>query len=96
MLQPFMKCDREEPDCRLNELIINMKETKRNPGLKDLCLSDKLIREFGFSLLEKLGTTDEQRKNDCDNIRTKLRSVARLLKKLNEKKICPPRFDMLH
>ncbi|XP_078312171.1 uncharacterized protein LOC111134313 isoform X1 [Crassostrea virginica] len=89
MLQPFMKCDREEPDSKLNELIINMKETKRNPGLKDICLGDKLIREFGFSLLEKLGTTDEQRKSDCDNIRTKLRSVARLLRKLNENKFVP-------
>ena len=39
-----MKCDREEPDSKLNELIINMNETKRNPGLKDICLGDKLIR----------------------------------------------------
>lgn len=90
MLQPFLhKCDRDEPDSRLNELIMNMKETKKNPGLKDICLCDKLIREFGFSLLEKLGTTDEQRKSDCDNIRTKLRSIARLLKKLNENKFVP-------
>lgn len=53
--------------------------------MKDICLSDKLIREFGFSLLEKSGTTDEQRKSDCDNIRTKLRSIARLFKKLHKK-----------
>lgn len=90
MLQPFMK-HREEPDCRpdLDELIGNMKETKKNPGLKDTCFSDKLLREFGFALMERLGTIDEQRKSDSDNIRTKLRSVARLLKKLNERKIVP-------
>ena len=44
MLQPFMKGDREEPDSRLNDPIINMNETKRNPVLNDICLGDKLIR----------------------------------------------------
>ena len=28
MLQPYMKCDREEPDSKLNELIINRKKPR--------------------------------------------------------------------
>ena len=40
-------------------------------------------------MLEKLGTEDEQRKKDKDNIRTKVQSVGRLLKHLNNTKSLP-------
>jgi hypothetical protein len=47
-----------------------MKEKVKNPGLKELCYQDELIKEFGIHLLDKLGTQEEQRRKDQDNIRT--------------------------
>ena len=71
-------------DEEVNELINYMKETALNPGLKDVAENDALILAFGKSLLGRLGTSEEQRRKDKDNIRTKVRTVARLLVKLNE------------
>ncbi|KAJ8317221.1 hypothetical protein KUTeg_005125, partial [Tegillarca granosa] len=92
MLEKFVIREQEEQDqleMDLNDIIDKMKETTKNPGLKEICKNDKLIREFGLSLTEKLGTKEEQRRKDSDNIRTKMRSVARLLLKLNENKLVP-------
>lgn len=86
MIMPFI-IHKEGETNKLDDVISRMKETKENPGLKEVCLEDELIREFGMCLLERLGTSEEQRRKDEDNIRTKLRCVARLLKKLNDKKI---------
>jgi len=84
MMQPFLNKGQTDEDDELEELIQNMRETTDNPGLRKICLEDDLIREFGRSLLGRLGTKEEQRLNDKNNIRTKLRSVGRLLKHLNE------------
>lgn len=92
MLEKFFIREQDEQDQLekdLNYIIDKMKETTKNPGLKEICENDKLIREFGLSLTEKLGTKEEQRRKDSDNIRTKMRSVARLLMKLNENKLVP-------
>ncbi|KAJ8315158.1 hypothetical protein KUTeg_007308 [Tegillarca granosa] len=86
MMAPYMI--REESEIgELDLVIAKMKETVQNPGLKQVCAEDELIREFGLSQLDKLGTKEEQRRKDQDNIRTKMRSIARLLSKLNEKKL---------
>lgn len=87
MIHPSVR-DENEGDI-LNNVLEKMRETNKNPGLKEICENDELIREFGMCLLEKLGTTEEQRYKDEDNVRTKLRSVARLLKKLNESRCLP-------
>lgn len=94
MLQPFLH--REKPEIEnLNELIENMKETKKNPGLKEICMSDQLVREFGFSLMEKLGTTEEQIKTYPDNIRTK-QVCWKAVENVKPKKNYPSRFDRLY
>jgi len=86
MMSPFLA--REDGDYeQLDEVISKMKETAKNPGLKKICYEDELIREFGIHLLDRLGTKDEQRRKDQDNVRTKMRCVARLLMKLNEQKM---------
>lgn len=84
MLAPFLIDERSNEDKEVDELIENMKETAKNPGLIQICREDTLLREFAQSLLCRLGTIDEQRRKDKDNIRTKVRSVARLIVKLNE------------
>ncbi|XP_060570745.1 uncharacterized protein LOC132729023 [Ruditapes philippinarum] len=88
MLSPFFKREDKDYD-QLNELISKMKETEKHPGLKKVCYEDELIREFGIHLLDKLGSEEEQRRKDKDNIRTKMRCVASLLNKLNTKKLLP-------
>ena len=45
-----------------------------------------LIIEFAQSLLNKLGTEDERKRKDKDNIRMKLRMVGQLLKQFNSEK----------
>ncbi|XP_053380135.1 uncharacterized protein LOC128548751 [Mercenaria mercenaria] len=87
LIQKFITHSVKEMDDLNNELdklLSKMKETARNPGVKNICSEDQLIREFGLSLLERLGLPEEQRTKDHDNIRTKLRSVGRLLQTLNE------------
>ena len=82
MLSPFLSDN--STDSEIEEIILKMKETSKHPGLKDICLSDTLIKEFCRGLVHKLGPTEEQRRRDKDNIRNKLRSVGRLLIALNE------------
>ena len=53
--------------------------------MKTICQQDSLIKEFCRGLIHKIGTEGEQRRMDKDNIRTKVRAVARLLAGLNEK-----------
>jgi hypothetical protein len=71
-------------DEELEELFQHMKETSSNRGVRAVCQSDQLIREFGRSLLGRLGTVKEQRRKDKDNIRSKCRAVGRLLLELND------------
>lgn len=78
----------EETAC-LNEIIDKMRETKDNPGLKELCYEDELIREYGLYELGRLGTPEEQRSKDQNNISNKMRTLARLLKKLNSDSLFP-------
>ena len=40
-----------------------------------------------MTLFDKIGSQEEQRKKDKDNIRTKVRTVARIVKKLKENKV---------
>ena len=83
MLAPFLqKADKNEE--KLEEFYSRMKETIENPGVKKICFEDNLIREFAKSKLGRLGERNEQRRRDEDNIRTKVRTLGRLLKKINE------------
>ncbi|XP_053388364.1 uncharacterized protein LOC128551503, partial [Mercenaria mercenaria] len=75
IIEPFILRSHEEEE-EIDSLISKMKETEQNPGLKDICFQDVLIREFGLSLLHKLGTSEEQRVKDKDNVRTKMRCVV--------------------
>lgn len=86
LLSPFMPRV-DEDVAYLNSVIEKMRETAKHPGLRQICFEDELIREFGLWLLEKLGSKSEQRRKDEDNVRTKMRALARLLMKLNEDKI---------
>ena len=83
MLSPFLKRDVQETDAVLNTLWTGMKETAQNPNIPRICKNDDIIVEFARSKLDRLGTVDEQRKNDMYNVSTKVRTVGRLLKKLN-------------
>ena len=83
LISPFITFESDDTD--IEDLLFKMKETHKNPGLKKICMEDKLIKEFCRGLLHRLGTEEEQRRKDKDNIRTKLRAVARLLSSLNEK-----------
>ena len=69
-----------------------MKTTAANPGLEDIARSDELIRDYCRSLLQRLGDDTEQRIKDKDNIRTKLRTIAKLFKALNQR---TPRWQSL-
>ena len=82
LLSPFFKLNSDDAD--INHVIDKMKETKKYPGLQNIAKKDKLIREFCRGLIHKLGTDEEQRRKDKDNIRTKIRALSRLLKALNE------------
>lgn len=82
LLTPYLK---EYDHDEIDQVIMQMKETRKYPGLRQLCSNDTLIKEFGRGLLQRLGLEHEQRRKDKDNIRNKLRSVGRLLIRLNEK-----------
>ena len=84
LLSPFVKQLSRE-DALAEKLFSGMKETKANPGIRPLCEKDPLIVEFAKSLLGRLGEEDEQRLKDMDTIRTKVRTIGRLLKYLTEK-----------
>ena len=81
LIAPYISTHNDE----VQELILQMNETKKYPGLRQVSQSDALIKEFAKGLLQKLGSKDEQRLKDKDNIRTKVRHVARLLVALKEK-----------
>ena len=83
LISPFISLDSDDAD--IEDLILKMKETTKHPGLRNVCMSDVLIKEFCRGLLHKLGSLDEQRRKDKDIIRTKLRAVGRLLISLNTK-----------
>ena len=83
LITPFISLDSDDDD--IENLILQMRETTQNPGLRNICMQDILIKEFCRGLLHRLGTEDEQRPKDKNNVSTKLRAVARLLSKLNEK-----------
>ena len=90
LLSPFVKQVSEE-DIALNTIFDGMKETAANPGLKKICENDLLIREFTLSMVGRLGEDDEQRIKDIDNVRTKVRTVGRLLKQLqHDNQTCDP------
>ena len=80
-IAPYISSSNDE----VQELISQMKETKKYPGLRQESQNDVLIKEFAKGLLQKLGSKDEQRLKDKDNIRTKVRHLARLLVALKEK-----------
>ena len=82
LIAPYVR--RNSDETPLDDFFNRMKETKENPGVPDLCKNDELIREFAQSLLERIGDESDQRRKDADNMRTKVRTVGRLLKKLQE------------
>ncbi|KAH3733909.1 hypothetical protein DPMN_040348 [Dreissena polymorpha] len=59
-------------------------ETEPTTGVQQYCEEDELIREFGLHQLGRLGPEKEQRTKDQENVLTKMRTLALLLKKLNE------------
>lgn len=67
----------------VDNLFESMKETKANPGLKEICEKDPLIRAYAQSRLDRLGSEQERRAKDVDLIRYRSRTLARLLKQLN-------------
>ncbi|RUS79500.1 hypothetical protein EGW08_012732 [Elysia chlorotica] len=83
LLSPFLSYDNEDEE--IEDIFLKMKETVKYPGLKTVCQQDSLIKEFCRGLVHKIGTEGEQRRKDKDNIRTKVRAVARLLVGLNER-----------
>ena len=84
LISPWITCS-DSDDAEIDEIMFKMKETAMNPGLKLTCQKDRLIKEFCRGLLHKLGTNNEQRRKDKDNIRAKLRAAGRLLISLNKK-----------
>ena len=83
LLSPYITLDSDND--MIENLILQMRETVKNPGLRSICMRDILIKEFCRGLLHRLGTDDEQRQKDKNNVSTKLRVVARLLSNLNGK-----------
>lgn len=68
----------------LDEVIDKRKETNENPGLtKKICQEDELIRQFGLYHLGISRPLEEKRLKDQDSVRTKKRSLAILLVRLN-------------
>jgi len=99
MIQPFLthRCQEDKTlERELKQIIHNMRETTKYPDLKRTCENDTLIKEFGLTLLLKIGPKEEQRRKHENNISTKLRAVARLVKELNKEKVFPlPLSDFL-
>jgi hypothetical protein len=83
MLEPFLKNNADEEEKRINDLISEMKETSANPGIRNICSRDPLIREFTSSLLDRLGEEDIRRRKDNTNARQKVRTLGRFLSFLN-------------
>lgn len=85
ILSPFVK-QVSDDDKTLEVIFSGFKETSANPGIPRICKDDVLIREFAKSLVGRLGEENERIIRELDNIRTKIRTVGRLLKELNEEK----------
>ena len=56
LISPFISLDSDDDD--IENLILQMRETAQNPGLRNICMQDILIKEFCRGLLHKLGTED--------------------------------------
>ena len=82
LLSPFISYETDEQD--IDNIMNDMKETKKHPNLRKVSRNDLLIRELCKGLLHKLGTPQEQRRKDKNNVRTKVRAVTRLLVQLNQ------------
>ena len=82
LLAPFIGKPNAEK-AKIDTLLSGMKETVANPGIRKICQNDRLIMEFTKSVLGRVGDENEQRLNDMDTTRTKVRTVGRLLKYLN-------------
>ena len=80
MLAPFMNTDSDE----MASFFDKMKETVENPGLRELCRKDKLIYDFAKAQLERIRDKSEQRLKAESNVSTKVRTVGRLLVRLNK------------
>ena len=51
-------------------------------GLPEIIRKDSLIQEFAYHQIQRLGSRSDQRPSDVNNVRNKLRVLARLLKML--------------
>ena len=87
MLSPFVKT-LEHHEAQIQNIFSGMPETQANLGVQNICQNDPLIREFARSILNRLGEEHEQRLKDIYNIRTKVRTLGRLLKELNTTENC--------
>ena len=77
-------------------LLSTMVDTKHNPGIKEICMKDPLIKLFAESLLDRFGPKGEQRVNDMGHIRGKIRCIARLVKTLNSNDGDKSKHDLEH
>jgi hypothetical protein len=84
LLSPIFHGIDNDDALSIDQLFLSMKETQKNPGIPEICKNDPVIREFAWGQLERLGTDEERRIKDEDNIRTKVRTLGRGLKKMNE------------
>ena len=82
MIAPYIKTAVDEVD--VDSLFAKMSETKANPGVKEVCQGDALIRVFARSRLERIGPEGEQRPKDMNVLNQKCRTLGRLLNVLNE------------
>lgn len=65
----------------------NFEQSTNFLGIRELVRCDSLLLLFAKNKFERLGEKEERRLADINNIRNKLRSLARLVKNLHE--ICP-------
>ncbi len=84
LLAKFLNIPEVKPsNTPYGNLLATMVDTKHNPGIKEICTKDPLIKLFAESLLDRFGPKGEQRVNDMGHIRGKIRCIARLVKTLN-------------
>ena len=82
MIAPSIKTAVDEVD--VNSLFARMSETKADPGVKETCEDDALIRVFPGAQLDLLGSDVEQRPKDTNILSQKCRTLEQLLNMLNE------------
>ena len=51
LISPFITFESDDTD--IEDLLLKMKETHKNPGLKKICMEDTLIKEFCRGLLHR-------------------------------------------